>query len=184
MTTILFNKEGNAIIPQNANPADSGYDLVAMDAPKIVGNEEYEHSGLWRRIDYIEYRTGIKVQPLSQFNREEGRDDKFFTLIYPRSSISKYNLILANSVGVIDNTYRGELLLRFKYVYQPEDLHYEIRGTTFINSWVQINQSKIYKKGDKIGQLVCAKLIPMNFVEATELQETERNQGGFGSTGN
>jgi len=83
-------------------------------------------------------------------------------LIFPRSSISKTGMLLTNSVGVIDSGYRGEIKFRFKY----------ISGT---NS---------YNVGDKIGQLIIMPYPKIEFEEVNELNETQRGDGGFGSTGN
>ena len=81
-------------------------------------------------------------------------------LVFPRSSISKYALHLRNSVGVIDSGYRGEILVKFGYA--AEQL--------------------IYKKDDKIAQLVIIPYPQVTFEEVEELSETERGKGGFGST--
>jgi len=83
-------------------------------------------------------------------------------LIFPRSSISKTGMILSNAVGVLDPGYVGEVKLRFKY----------IKGT------------KAYDVGDRIGQLIIMPYPPIEFEEVEELSNTERGEGGFGSTGN
>lgn len=137
----------NAVLPQKANDKDAGYDLVAISDPEIKYNGD--------EILYIQYRTGIAIEPPEGYHTE----------IYPRSSISKYNLQLCNSLGLIDEPYRGEIILRFN----------------LINS--KLIGSKIYRKGDKIGQLVIKKTISMDFVEVEELEETDRGEGGFGSSG-
>lgn len=83
--------------------------------------------------------------------------------IFPRSSSSKGNLRLANSVGVIDPGYRGRLKVVFDI---PEDC------------------VSNYQIGDRIAQLVIlpAPIIRYNRV-FDPLPETERGEGGFGSTG-
>lgn len=83
-------------------------------------------------------------------------------LIYPRSSISNTGMILSNSVGVIDSGYRGEIKFRFKY----------INGTNY------------YNVGDKVGQLLIMPYPLIELEEVDELTQTERSDGGFGSTGN
>jgi dUTP pyrophosphatase len=82
-------------------------------------------------------------------------------LIFPRSSISKTGMLLTNSVGVIDSGYRGEIKLRFKY----------------------INGTKSYEVGDKIAQLIILPYPTIEFEEVEELSDSERGEGGFGSTG-
>ena len=79
---------------------------------------------------------------------------------------------------MIDADYRGEVLLRFKYVWQPED--YRIRTDNLLEGTVNIN--KIYKKGDKICQLKVTRVEDVEFVLVNELDSTDRGEGGFGST--
>ena len=135
-----------AVIPTYAHPGDAGMDVVATSV-NITD-------------DYIEYGTGLS------FEVPEG----YCMLIFPRSSNSKKDLILANSVGVLDSTYRGELKLRFKKCYQPV-----IYGLVAKN---------IYDVGDKVGQIMILPYPQVNFIEVDSLSETERGDGGFGSTGN
>lgn len=184
---INFNVEliGDAKLPQKAHDSDVGYDLVAAGEPEIVG--VYDESGNeygWERIDYIQYKTGVKVSGKLILKRRLGEEivfDNLHSLIYPRSSISKYNLVLANSVGVIDPEYTGEILVRFKYVAQPEDL---ILNKNTGRIFVDVKTNRIYKKGDKIAQLVPMKqLDDVKFTVVDKIGETKRGAGGFGSTG-
>lgn len=82
-------------------------------------------------------------------------------LIYPRSSLSNTGLILSNHVGVIDSGYRNEVKFRFKW----------IKGT------------KKYNVGDRIGQIMIVPYPTIEFEEVEELSNSERGEGGFGSTG-
>ncbi len=170
-----------AKLPARAHDTDSGYDLVALGDPKIVGDRE--GTG-WRRIDYLEYRTGIQLSEPRVVSRHplssDVDTDAMWSLLFPRSSVSKYNLVLANSVGVIDHSYRGELLLRFKYIWQPADLYCDgdghLTGT--------IDGMKIYGAGDKIAQLVPVELLPaVSFNVVDAVAESARGAGGFGSSG-
>ena len=155
------------------NPKDSqfniGIDVKAISVD-IVGSK---YQSYYRSIDYIEYDTGISLDSLKKNNEEQ-----IYTLVYPRSSISKKNLLLCNSVGLIDPNYRDTIKLRFKYVYQPCDL------ITYANNdlLVNVNEEKIYSVGDKIGQLVFVKSLPVTFEYVPELIASDRS-GGFGSTG-
>lgn len=84
-------------------------------------------------------------------------------LIYARSGLaSKRDLAPANKVGVIDSDYRGEILVA---------LHNH--G----------NKDQIIQPFERIAQLVIAPVTQANFEEVEELNTTERNEGGFGSTG-
>lgn len=84
-------------------------------------------------------------------------------LIYARSGLaSKRGLAPANCVGVIDSDYRGEIMVA---------LH---------------NHSKVaqtIEHGERVAQMVIAPYICAEYTEAEELSDTDRGQGGFGSTG-
>jgi dUTP pyrophosphatase len=90
----------------------------------------------------------------------------FVGLVFPRSSIRKTRLQLSNSVGVIDSGYRGELQATFSKI------------TTTIE-----NQKNDYKVGDRVCQITIIPYPPIEFNEVNELSNTERGEGGFGSTG-
>ena len=85
----------------------------------------------------------------------------YYGMLVPRSSISKTGLILANPPGIIDSGYRGEIKVRFKYI--PKTLIYDV--------------------GDRVAQLIIMKYPEVSFTEVTELSDTVRGAGGFGSTG-
>jgi dUTP pyrophosphatase len=156
-----------SLINSPAN-GDVGYDIFANSEPNIVGNRS-ESSG-YTHIDYIEYDSGLIIDPGSEFH----------TLLFPRSSISNKNLILCNSVGVIDSSYRGSVKVRFKYIASPEDINN--LGRFSASHTVFVNPDSIYKKGDKIAQLVFQKSIFAQLEQCDSFSETSRGQGGFGST--
>ena len=84
-------------------------------------------------------------------------------LIYARSGIaSKRGLAPANKVGVVDSDYRGEIMVA---------LHNHSENTQTIES------------GERIAQIVIAPYATAEFVLADELEDTQRGEGGFGSTG-
>ena len=87
----------------------------------------------------------------------------FVGLVFPRSSIRKTDLSLTNSVGVIDSGYRGELQATFR----------KERGVA----------SRKYEVGDRVVQLMIIPHPTIEFNEVNELSNTERGEGGFGSTG-
>jgi len=163
--------KGKILSPINAG--DAGYDIFSSSYPKIVG-EQYKEK-LFTRIDYIEYETNVALQPgVDEFNEHE-----IYSLIFPRSSISTLNLHLCNSVGVIDSGYTNSIKLRFKYIPQPEN-YYVIDGKNLL---IGIDESKIYSKGDRIAQVLFMKHIHPKIFITKKLDETERGEGGFGSTG-
>ncbi len=165
-------------LPKKGTDRATGFDIVVTSAPEIIG-DQYEH-GAYKRIDYIQYKTNLKlaVQKDRQFSNFGYNDLDYDILAFPRSSVSKYNLVLANCIGLIDADYRGEVLLRFKYIWQPED--YKIRTDNLLEGY--INSTKLYNKGDKVCQLKVTKVENVEFVLVDELDSTNRGDGGFGST--
>ena len=165
-------------LPKKGTDRATGFDVVVTSDPEIVG-DQYE-SGAYKRIDYIQYKTNLKlaVQKDRQFSNFGYNDLDYDILAFPRSSVSKYNLVLANCIGLIDADYRGEVLLRFKYIWQPED--YKIRTDNLLEGYV--NFTKLYNKGDKVCQLKVTKVENVEFVLVDELDSTNRGDGGFGST--
>lgn len=165
-------------LPKKGTDRATGYDVIATSGPEIIG-ETYDN-GTYRRIDYIQYKTNLKlaVQKERQYSGFGYTDIDYDVLAFPRSSVSKYNLVLANCIGLIDADYRGEVLLRFKYQWQPEDLR--IRTDNLIEG--NVNHDKLYNKGDKICQVKVTKVENVEFVLVNELDSTNRGEGGFGST--
>lgn len=101
--------------------------------------------------------TGIACEAL---NDEKTLGLSFY--MYPRSSIVKTPLRLANSVGIIDRDYRGHLMGCFDNI---------------------TDEDYIIKKGTRLLQICSPNLEPITFELVEELSETSRGTGGFGSTG-
>ena len=127
-----------AKIPTYAKPGDKGLDVYAV-------SKEIDEFG------NISYGTGLAME----------FDNEFGAFLFPRSSVSKYGLSLANCIGVIDSGYRGEIIFKFR----------------------KINSLPEYEIGDKIGQIVMIPTPQFTTKEFTELSSSERGEGGFGSTG-
>jgi dUTP pyrophosphatase len=162
MIDIQFKKlSENAVIPTKAHPTDAGFDMVATS----------------RRItdDYIEYGTDIAIK------LPEG----YCAMLFPRSSNSLNDLVLANSVGIVDENYTGEIKWRFKRITKGFKLGLKkIRLFSFIYD-IKIESAKlnIYEVGDRIGQIVIMPIPQVQFTEVDKLPKTDRGDGGFGSTG-
>ena len=161
-------------VPKRANESDAGYDVIATSGPKITG--EVYSGPTYKRIDYVEYETNLYIAPQSSYSQAEHEMNHFHTDLRARSSISKYNLVLANSVGLIDRGYRNQVLARFKYIWNPED--YQISGDLLLGT---PNIGKMYQRGDKICQLVPMETHTIDFVLVNQLDGEDRG-GGFGST--
>tara|TARA_E500000178_G_C16850999_1_gene675125 strand:+ start:271 stop:711 length:441 start_codon:yes stop_codon:yes gene_type:complete len=137
---IKFKKlNERAEIPFYAKDGDAGMDLVATT--------------LVRTSKFFEYGTDLAMEI----------PKGYVGLLFPRSSISKTDHFLRNSVGVIDSGYRGEIKLRM--------------------SIPALGETE-YLIGDKVGQLILMKLPWVEIEEVEELSDTDRGEGGFGSTGN
>lgn len=162
---IYVKNTDNLTLPMQGSNVSAGYDIVATSDPKIVGTPNVDIPEQWDEVDYIQYETNLFVAPETLTHH---------ILIHPRSSISKYNLVLANSIGLVDNDYRGMIMCRFKYIWQPKDWN---------DGPGKINMEKIYQKGDRIAQLVVEPTISVTWDVVTELPDTDRGSGGFGSTG-
>ena len=166
----IYLKDKDKGFSKPSNIGDAGYDVKACEDPLIVGEERtIKRKRLYSSIDYIEYDTGVSLSP---------DENQIFTLLYPRSSISKYNLALANSVGVIDSGYINTIKVRFKYIPQAEDM--VIEGSKI---YFKINKNKIYKKGNKLAQLIFTYHVHPQIQRTGELNQTMRGLAGFGSTG-
>lgn len=145
MKKLKVYAEDRKCIPTRAYPTDAGLDLKASKTTVIK-------MGTTTLVP-----CGIKIQI------EKG----YVGLIYPRSGLAlKHGINLANSVGVIDSCYRGEIMCALKY-NDPK----KIAGT--------------YKilKYDRIAQLVITPIELPEIEIIDNLSNTERGEGGFGHTG-
>lgn len=124
---------------------DAGFDLFCPDNVDIINN--------FHKID-------LKVK-CAAFNSETGQPMSYY--MYPRSSISKTPLRLANSVGIIDSGYRGNLMCA-----------------------VDVHKNFTIEKHARYFQICSPTLSPIRGVMVNTLEDlgvTERGEGGFGSTG-
>lgn len=108
---------------------------------------------------YIEDRQTVMIGTGIAMEIPEG----YVGLVYARSGLAcKEGLAPANKVGVIDSDYRGEIKVAL---------------------YNQSGQKKLVKNGERIAQIVIAPFLAPEFTEVSELDETDRGEGGFGSTG-
>lgn len=98
--------------------------------------------------------TGICVAP---------DEDDVALCLFPRSGLAtKHGVTLINSIGLVDSDYRGEIIVPL------------------------INHGSLpahIKDGDRIAQLVVLNIVRAEFETVEELPDTDRGEGGFGSTG-
>lgn len=137
---INFNNKKNNSVHQ-----DSGFDLFSKEDQTFAGRSVMNKVGLGVAcaVERNDYPSGY--------------------YLYPRSSISKTGLRLANSVGIIDSGYRGELMA--------------VVDNVFERTWT-------VKQGERLFQVCTPDLTPFSSVVIVDdLDDTERGAGGFGSTG-
>jgi dUTP pyrophosphatase len=142
-----------AVVPSYAKDGDAGMDLIATS---IISDTPTQ----------ITYGLGVALEI----------PKGFVGLVFPRSSIRKTGLQLSNSVGVIDSGYRGELQATFNKLFGGEGMYDEMKVK-------EIQPNDFYKVGDRVAQIMIIPHPPIEFEEANELSDTERGDGGFGSTG-
>jgi dUTP pyrophosphatase len=120
---------------------------------------------------YIEYGTSIAMEI------PEG----YLGLLFPRSSITNYDLSLKNSVGVIDENYRGEIKFRMATYMSPQKT-FDMFQSLSVDGQYEL-KTETYNIGDRIGQLVIVPKVLVDVKEVEALSETNRNEGGYGSSG-
>jgi dUTP pyrophosphatase len=141
---VKFIKLNNDVpTPVQKTEGSAGFDLTA-NIPQAIGLQP----GVPTKIP-----TGIAIEP-------EKRD--CVALLFSRSGLAEHGITLANSVGVIDSDYRGEIL------------------TYLINN---SNDVYIVEPGDRVAQLVFLNTVPIELELVESLTPTVRGDGGFGHTG-
>lgn len=152
----------NQHILENPTQFNSGFDMFVTEViPLANGN-----------MGLIDFKVACSAKLYKQH-----RDQNFHYsvnsgfYVYPRSSISKTELRLANNVGIIDSGYRGNLMGFFDVVPVERRFNTQSPEITF---------------GNRITQICAPGLQPIYVVmvdSLEELGETQRGSGGFGSTG-
>ena len=149
-----------AVVPYKTHAEDFCYDVVATSEEEVAPNVWKYGIGLAFEIDG---KRWLKVIEYPMQERFRLLAEAVYSIDFrPRSSIWKTGMVLSNSVGTIDDLYRGEVSAVFYHVFP--------------------NMPR-YKVGDRIGQIKLGVTLPMEFEEVDELSDTERGDGGYGSTG-
>ena len=164
MTQVKIKLNGG-LMPKKATDGAAAYDLYVPEDVTLIG---------WRQVVNlkfcIELPTGYAatIQPRSGFSAKGIEVEECFVL--DDGSIRTESVRVDGDVvrGLIDADYRGEVgvILHFMSLYSNnERLHYTI------------------KKGTRIAQMQIVQVPQIELVEADDLSDTERGEGGFGSTG-
>ena len=158
---LLIKLADGATMPSKANNTDTGYDLTATS---IRYDEEY---------GFLEYGTGVFMHIPTGYEVK----------VFPRSSISKYDLFLCNATGIIDESYKKEVMFRFKTTYDYDVATLDANGGLLchIEGISYAVTPTIYQVGDKIGQFEMKKKDLYTIKQVQNINDDGR--GGFGSTG-
>ncbi|MGL4373517.1 MAG: dUTP diphosphatase [Turicibacter sp.] len=105
----------------------------------------------WKEVTKVKYNLGLA------FEIPKG----YAILLFPRSSVMKQELIMSNSIGLIDCDYRGEVSAVF-----------------YLNE-----NSQLYEVGERCCQIVLVEVPKCKFIVKKELSSTSRGEGGYGHTG-
>ena len=148
----------DVVMPTKAHDTDAGFDLYAYCPDATFYSWE---SGCQLNV------KGVKVRPNETYKFHTGIKlaipDGYWGGIYAGSGLAtKCGLRPANCVGVIDSSYRGEIIVA---------IHNDS------------NETQLVHNGDRIAQLVIQKVEPTVFEEVSELDETSRGESGFGGSG-
>ena len=145
-----------AKIPTKAHAEDAAFDLYA-DIPNdtfIPWGSTEERNGL-KILPHTTVKVGTRVAMAIPKD--------YWGAIYARSGIAtKQGLRPANDVGVVDNSYRGEIIV------------------ALLND---SSETQIIEHGQRIAQFMLAPVIPTEFEETDNLDETSRGAEGFGDSG-
>lgn len=163
MNVLIKKLYGDAKIPTKAHKEDACFDLYAYHVIKDDGwsfNCNDEGS-------YIEDDGEVSIAPHDTVKIGCGFSASiptgYYAAIFARSGLStKHGLRLANCTGIVDSSYRGEWIIA---------LH---------NDFMRYETIKL---NDRIAQFMIAPVLTTSLVEVNELDDTDRGNGGFGSSG-
>ena len=145
------------IFPEKGHLTDACFDVIAT-------GKKFD-----RDLQCFVYETDLKIEI------PEGHQ----VLAFPRSSIRKYDLTLANGIGVIDQGYINQIMFSFKPL-----LNIELMNRLAEGARVNSESFKSYDVGDKIGQIQLVKVIDTDWKHKEKLESSsDRGMGGHGSTG-
>lgn len=155
MNETLVQLDDGATMPAKAHRDDVGYDLQARSI-KFIGPDGNPADLSAEIVSRIEVDTGVHVRPPKGYHFE----------LMANSRLAKSGLCIPNGLGLIDPGYTGAV----RIILTP------------INSMRLLTARKVMDNMGSCGQLVLRKTHATQFVQVSELPETERGAGGFGST--
>lgn len=156
----IINKElyNNDNLPTYATSGSVGLDLLCPHDMVIHPNQVRRvNTGLAIHIGSYEISSGIPRSDILKYSSLCG-------MIVPRSSLGSKGLVIANTIGVIDEDYQGEII---------------------VNLWNRNNNEVLEVfEGERFAQLMVVPVVKPYFTMVDEFtHQTSRGSGGFGSTG-
>ena len=147
-----------AKLPEKTYGSDFCYDCYATSVEEVAKDTYKYGIGLAFQIE----RDIEKLDNYLSINFKDAKNVRLSLDFRPRSSVYKTGLSLCNCEGTIDENYTAQVSAIFYHINK---------------------EMPIYKVGEKIGQVKLGLTFDIDWVEVDELNETDRGQGGFGSTG-
>ena len=155
--------EDEAPLPVHVRPGDAGLDLTSRETVEIAPGET------------VMVGTGVRMEI------PEG----YYGLVVPRSGVAaKRGITLANTPGVIDSNYRGEIMLPLHNIAPSMRwVALGVGGAVVGQHWERNPDVVTIERGERVAQIIIMRHETVECVEVDGLSETERGAGGFGSSG-
>jgi dUTP pyrophosphatase len=155
MSIVKFKKlHADAKLPIKGSEHDAAHDVYAHSITRLTNGKV--KVGLGFATEIPQGMMGIMV---------------------PRSNLTRHFWVLNNSYGVIDSDYRGEWMA----IFTPLTWKYDDEGIE--NFPVRLEDEFPYAVGERVAQIYFQKIDDVVLEEVDELSDTDRGEGGFGSTG-
>ena len=157
--------EDGAPLPRHAKPGDAGMDLTSRETITLKPGET-------KMVG-----TGVAVEI----------PDGYFGMVVPRSGLGSKGVNISNCCGIIDSGYRGEIKAPLHNNHPPvlfSDAEWK-RGYQYYDDGCTVNNNAVMtvERGERICQLIILPYEHCSCIEVDELSNTERGDGGFGSSG-
>lgn len=169
MKVKVLKTHPKAVLPKKAYADDFCYDVVAVTEEEVAPN-------VWKYGLGLAFQIEREPETIVMSTCMHGGKEKFHCTnmdfsrspinlsidLRPRSSVWKTGMVLSNCEGTIDESYIGEVSAVFYHINQ---------------------ELPRYKVGERIGQIKIGLTLPIEFELVSELKETTRGAGAYGSTG-
>ena len=174
--------QGDATLPAYVHEGDAGVDLCSTEDVTL-------YPGEWQMV-------GSKLSMAIPAG--------FVGLVVPRSGLGCKGLVLKNTIGIIDSCYRGEIGIPLfnnnpthVWYYAPDGNENEILrgalGSLFRSFAEEVAKKPVLienkdgvihvRKGDRVAQMLIVPAAIATFLQVASLDDTERGENGFGSSG-